>query len=294
MNSSTKLTQTPIFSEKNIDTVPLSNSDLFMCATGLVSFTAAMLENVDYSSWLPISGLAETISVAAPLVKSVINLSSLGIAVAESSVIGNSLSLPTLSSLAIAGTKFFLSSQLQLHPELKTISLLINAYTTYAIAQRAFAEISKSLKAESPNGEYSWKLGRNIFVHTFNATYSAYKTATLFSDFFETGLKGRILFTSDKNLQALTGRPTSVPTRQPSSSPSRQPTGQPTRQPTKQPIAEPTSQPSNQPSAAPSRQPTAQPSRQPSRQPILNPTSSPTNQPTSYPSNQPSNQPSGH
>jgi len=156
------------FLETSKDALSVSKEDLFLCANGLFALGAGALESMGYSSWgiRSVSTLTNMMGIIGESVTSIKTVEE-----ANAGAIG----------VALAGARILAYNKMHSYPALKPILLVINAYGTYAVVQKAYHELNKCYEAKKvdPKGELNWNIARNVFIHSVNASYSTYRTYDL-------------------------------------------------------------------------------------------------------------------
>ncbi len=153
------------FLETGKDPLPVSKEDLYLCANGLFALGSSTLENMGYSSWAlrSVSTLTNMMGTIGESVTSVKTFKD-----ANAAALG----------VALAGVRILAFNKMHAYPALRPMLLVINAYGTYAVVQRAYRELRKcyETKKANPEGELNWNIARNVFIHGVNASYSIYRT----------------------------------------------------------------------------------------------------------------------
>ncbi len=164
---------------KNIDVIPVSINDIFLCSGNILSLLSNVLINRGLNGFIPLAvrDLSSLVILAGESISSVKTVN-------EASTI--------LSGVALTVTRLFILNKINSIPLLKPILLVMNVFGTYSVVHRAATELNKCLSVyKESKVKNNWNIARNIFVHVVNASCSIYNTYSIFNRHIEDLLEKR-------------------------------------------------------------------------------------------------------
>jgi hypothetical protein len=148
------------------DPFALNKSDVFLCASNVVSVASTALLNM---------GIDDRRSILAS------RIVSLAVFMGEILAGGNPKSRQeAFITLALIYSRGAILEQSKIHPVLNPFVFVTYAIGTFGIFKKAVEEIKKSFDQMDSKGENNWKIARNVFVHSVNMTAAGYRTLNLF------------------------------------------------------------------------------------------------------------------